>query len=152
MVSSQHSGQRRGPARTRAGLNSVDRRITTVGRAGDDLLEGRAHRHIEIDAFWRDRLEKPLVIDRIDRAAAISRNHRLINDFLEGRVIAPQHDAVGLDRKGVGGDHVILRRLRASHQTVEQDVMTKAAARPVSIIRNASACSLAARMLRLRPF
>src|SRR5262249_38975824 len=77
----------------------------------------------EIDAFWRDRLKKPLVIDRIDRAAAIRLDHHLIDKFLERRIIAPQHDAVGLDRKSVGGDQVILRRLRAGHHTVEPHVV-----------------------------
>src|SRR5216684_8909333 len=69
---------------------SIHRRVAAVGRAGNHLLEGVAHRHIEVEALGWDRLEEPLVVDRVDRAAAIGGDHGLIDDFLErGPIVAP---------------------------------------------------------------
>src|SRR5262245_14830033 len=51
--------------------HSINRRIAAVGRTRDHLLEGIAHRHVEIDVLRRDRLEEPLVVDRVDRAALV---------------------------------------------------------------------------------
>src|SRR5262249_11195556 len=83
--------------RYRLSTRSVYRRVTAIRRTGDHLLEGGAHRHIEVDSPGRDRLEEPLVIDRVDRAAAIGRDHGLIDDFVAWGVFAAEHDAVGLD-------------------------------------------------------
>src|SRR5262245_35160886 len=67
---------------------SIRRRVAAVGGIGDHLLEGGAHRHVEIDALGRDRLEEPLVVDRVDLAALVDVAHGAIDHLLEGRIVA----------------------------------------------------------------
>src|SRR5262249_61290049 len=102
--------------RYRLSTRSVYRRVTAIRRAGNHLLEGGTHRHIEVDSPGRDRLEEPLVVDRVDRAGAIGGDHGLIDHFLEWRVFSAEPDAIGLDRKCVGGGLVILRALPSGGQ------------------------------------
>src|SRR5262245_61670068 len=80
-----------------AAAASIRRRIAAVRGVADDLLERSTHRHVQIDVLGRDRLREPLVVDRVDLAAFVYGDHRTVDDLLEGRIVAPQHDGVGLD-------------------------------------------------------
>ena len=85
----------------------------------------------KIDVLRRDRLHEPLVVDRVDFAALVDGDHRAVDDLLERRILAPQHDAVGFDRKRVRRDLIGARRFRGSHHAVEKDVVHHEGRRPI---------------------
>src|SRR3970040_2741491 len=45
--------------------------IARVGRVCDDFLELGAHRHVEVDALGRNRLQEPLLVDGVDLAGLV---------------------------------------------------------------------------------
>src|SRR5689334_5126595 len=72
----------------------------------------------------RNRALEPLGVDLVDLRALVELRGRCIDHALEGRVVAAQHDAVGLgQRERIGGELIGLRGLGAGNQTGNLDVV-----------------------------
>src|SRR5262249_45971764 len=61
--------------RDRRWSTSVGCRIAAIGWIGNHFLEGGAHGEVQVDAFGRNRLLEPFVVDRINLATLVDGRH-----------------------------------------------------------------------------